>query len=237
MCANQAYAAALCCLDTSKAIMQEFWDRVIRPRFQNKVSLCFSDTDSYVFLARAKSADDIMEQLRDHLDTSNYPKNHPLYSTERKNMFGYFKNECPDRDILTAISVRPKAYVLKTSSSRMLSASSSATASATASTLTSTTSTIKRAKGVPEAAKQRVSFEDYYNCVRGANTVTCSFEHIRNVKSKMYTVISERVAMTSFSDKRYTLCDIHSCPYGSAIAEYYERTKACYFCKYPNVWC
>ena len=43
-----------------------------------------------------------------------------------------------------------------------------------------------------------------------------------------------KFAFTSFDDKRYQLCNLHSCPYGSVVIKRSEELGGCYFCKYEN---
>jgi len=47
------------------------------------------------------------------LDTSNYSKNHPLYSSEAANKIGLFKDEGQGEDYAEWIFLRPKCYSLK----------------------------------------------------------------------------------------------------------------------------
>ena len=43
-------------------------------------------------------------------------------------------------------------------------------------------------------------------------------------------VAVDKIAFTSLDDKRYQLCSIHSCPYGSVLVEYSKKYLSCYFC-------
>jgi len=43
-------------------------------------------------------------------DTSNYPKEHPLYSGENKKVLSKMKDECGGRVTDEAVAIRPKMY-------------------------------------------------------------------------------------------------------------------------------
>ncbi len=53
---------------------------------------------------------------------------------------------------------------------------------------------------------------------------------IRSVDHVNKLVRSRKVAFSSFDDKRYLLCSIHSVPYGSFVIEMSLRDGCCYFC-------
>ena len=46
----------------------------------------------------------------DQYDTSNYPKDHPLYSTANKKVLGKMKDECAGAPIAEFAGLRPKMY-------------------------------------------------------------------------------------------------------------------------------
>jgi len=55
--------------------------------------------------------DDVYRDMAKDLvlyDTSNYPKEHPLYSSENKKVLGKMKDECAGRVIDEAVAIRPK---------------------------------------------------------------------------------------------------------------------------------
>jgi len=43
-------------------------------------------------------------------DTSDYPKNHPLYSSANKKVLGKMKDECAGTAIAECVCLRPKMY-------------------------------------------------------------------------------------------------------------------------------
>ena len=68
-------------LDISKTLMFEFWYDYIKPKYGDKVRLCYMDTDSFVM--HSKTDDfykDISNDVDRWFDTSNFNKsdNRPL---------------------------------------------------------------------------------------------------------------------------------------------------------------
>ena len=66
-------------LDLSKAIMYEFWDDYVKPKYGEKAKLCYMDTDSFIVHVKAKDIyKDIAEDIEQRFDTSNFEINRPL---------------------------------------------------------------------------------------------------------------------------------------------------------------
>lgn len=83
------------------------------------------------------------------IDTSELPVDHPCYTLERKKVPGYFSDECKGRTMYEFVALRAKSYAYliedKFDSTK------------TASQL--------RAKGVCKNARDRLSFNDFKNCL------------------------------------------------------------------------
>ena len=62
-------------LQFSKILMYEFWYDYAKPRYREKVKLCYIDTDSFIVY---KKTDDIAEDVETRFDTSNYELDGPL---------------------------------------------------------------------------------------------------------------------------------------------------------------
>ena len=72
------------------------------------------DTDSFFIHLKGISAADLLQRLNDDdmLDSSNYPRTHPLYSTKNKARLGCFKDESGGRPFRAWYFLRPKCYEL-----------------------------------------------------------------------------------------------------------------------------
>lgn len=134
-----------------------------------------------------------MRTLEDVIDFSNYPKDHELYSNARAKELGYLKNEYPDKTILSFVGLKSKTYGLMVSGG----------------------SFFLKAKGVPSRTKRAIPFSAMEECLVNLSTHTVNFNAIRCRNHVNQLVNSDRVAFSSFDDKRYLLCPLHSLPYGS----------------------
>ena len=63
-------------LDISKALMYEFWNDYIRPKYGDKSKLCYKDTDNFVVHIKTEDFfEDISDDVERWFDTSNYNEN------------------------------------------------------------------------------------------------------------------------------------------------------------------
>ena len=68
-------------LDISKTLMYEFWYDYLKPKYNDKIKLCYTDTDSFVIEVKTEDLyADISADVEKWYDTSNYDKddNRPL---------------------------------------------------------------------------------------------------------------------------------------------------------------
>ena len=83
-------------LDLSKTLMYEFHYDCMRPKYGSKVSLCYMDTDSFVYEIDTEDFyRDIVKDVKKRFDTSRYSKNEnrPLPIGENKKVIGLMKDE------------------------------------------------------------------------------------------------------------------------------------------------
>ena len=71
-------------LEISKLLMYEFHYDVMKPLFKNDITLLFTDTDSFCYNIKTLDLYHDLKEIAHHLDTSDYPPDHPLYSTVNK---------------------------------------------------------------------------------------------------------------------------------------------------------
>ena len=59
-----------------------------------KFTLFISDTDSLLADIQSDDLYEDIKDIKDHLDLSNYPKDHHLYDPKNRAVLGKFKDEC-----------------------------------------------------------------------------------------------------------------------------------------------
>ena len=69
-------------LDISKTLMYELWYDYIKPKYEDRAKLCYTDTDSFVIhIITEDFFEDIAPDVDIRFDTSNYDEN------DKKNLF------------------------------------------------------------------------------------------------------------------------------------------------------
>jgi len=81
-------------LEISKLNMYRFYYEALLPRYGDRLRLCFTDIDSFIFWVQTPDLHaDMADMASKWLDTSNFPPDHPLFSNANKHKFGFFKSE------------------------------------------------------------------------------------------------------------------------------------------------
>ena len=93
---NKPIYLGISILDISKTFLYEFWYDYIKPKYQDKVKLCYMDIDSFVIHIKTQEFyKDIDNDVEKWFDTSNYSEmnKRPLPIGKRKKLIGLFKDE------------------------------------------------------------------------------------------------------------------------------------------------
>ena len=107
-------------LDHAKLYMYRFWYSTIVPTYGKRAQFVYSDTDSFIINIQANDiVKEIQGPLADHLDLSNFPLDHPLYSNRCKGELGKLKIETATYHIKEFVALKPKAYSYTTTESSM----------------------------------------------------------------------------------------------------------------------
>ena len=111
---NKPIYLGMSILDTNKTLMYEFWYDYIKPKYQVKAKLCYTNTDS--FIIRVKTEDfykDIANDVEKWFDTSNYDESdkRPLPIGKTKKVISLFKDELEGKIMIDFVGLRAKPYV------------------------------------------------------------------------------------------------------------------------------
>ena len=72
--------------------MYESWYDYVKPKYGEKVKLCYMDTDSLIVNVRTDDIyKDIAEDVETRFDTSNYELDRPLPKGKNKNVIGLMR--------------------------------------------------------------------------------------------------------------------------------------------------
>jgi hypothetical protein len=101
-------------LDVSKLLMFDFHYNVVVKHYGEDARLLFTDTNSLCYHLFTNDVYRDMLDCRDLLDTSSYPRDHPLYSSENMKVIGKMKDECNGKPPLDFVGLRSKMCSLLT---------------------------------------------------------------------------------------------------------------------------
>ena len=108
---NKPIYLGLSILDISKILMYEFCYDYMKPKYGNRVKLCYMDTDSFVMNIKTNDFyKDIANDVEKRFDTSNYEVNRPLPTGKNKKVIGLMKDELGGKIITEFVTLRPKTY-------------------------------------------------------------------------------------------------------------------------------
>ena len=194
---NKPIYLGMCILDLSKTIMYDFHYNYIKPKYENKAKLLFTDTDSLMYEIETEDFyKDISIDVKDRFDTSEYKDKHPsgIPTGCNKKVLGMFKDEVGGRCIDEFIGLRSKLYSYK-----MFEGEES-----------------KRCKGVKKSViKKSITHEDYKTCLFTGKEQLRKMNVIRSYDHEIYTEEVNKVALSADDDKRYILEDgIHTLAWG-----------------------
>ena len=192
---NKPIYLGLSILDISKILIYEFWYDYMKLKYNDKVKLCYMDTDS--FIMNIKTNDfykDIANDVDKRFDISKYELNIPLPPGKNKKVIGLIKDELGGKITTEFVTLRPKTY----------------------SYLTDDGKEDKKAKGTKKCViKKMIKFNDYKNCLLKDKVLLKSQQRFMSKKHDVYTEDINKVALSNNDDKRIVSSDkITSYPYG-----------------------
>ena len=108
---NKSIYLGLSMLDISKILMYEFCYDHMKPKYNDKVKLCYMDTDSFIMSINTNDFyKDIATDVERRFDTSNYELNRPLPTGKNKKVIELMKDELGGKIITEFVTLRPKTY-------------------------------------------------------------------------------------------------------------------------------
>ena len=183
---NKPIYLGMSILDLSKTLMYQFHYEYVKPKWEDKSELLFTDTDSLCYEIEIKTDDvykDISEDVNEWFDTSNYDKNHPsgILTGKNKKVIGFYKDECGGVPVIKFAGCKAKSYSFETSNGK----------------------TEKKCKGVKKyVVKKHISFKDYEQAVLSSKT---QHRVMNTIRSRRHDIGSEKInkmALSADDDKR-----------------------------------
>ena len=193
-------------LDNSKTLMHEIWYDYLKPKYGDKVKLCYIDTDSFVtYIETEGFYKDIANDIDKRFDTSNYDKKdeRQLPIGKNKKVIGMFKYELGEKIMTEFCALRAKAYSYR---------------------LDDDTEN-KKAKATKKCiVKRELTFKNYVDCLFNDEVIIKSQQRFRSNHHRVYTEDVNKIALSSNDDKRIQAFDkVTTYPYGTNVFKICEN--------------
>ena len=107
---NKPVFTGMSILDNSKILMYDFFYNVLKKEYGPRCELLYTDRDSLLLEIETEDVYKGIKSNKNLYDTSDYPKEHPLYSDVNKKVLGKMKDECNGAPIAECVFLRPKMY-------------------------------------------------------------------------------------------------------------------------------
>ena len=174
-------------LELSKLHMYDYHYCHMMPKYgPEKAKLLFTDTDSLAYLIQTEDVYQDMKQNQELYDTSNYPKEHFLFSNANKKVIGKFKDETGGLPITEWIGLRAKMYSILTEDGKEK----------------------KTGKGIKKSVlKKEIKHQDFKDCLFQQREYKHSMMNFRSECHQVYTIKQTKKSLSPFDDKRYILAD------------------------------
>jgi len=168
-----------------------------RDRFNCEINIIAGDTDSFFLECRNVNLRSqlLPAMISDNLlDTSNYEKDDPLFSTSLKAVIGKFKDENKGlNDFKEWVFLRPKSYSLLSQSKSMM-----------------------RSKGI-SLHQTDISHQSYIEAYENGVQQRVQQNRIGSINHQLFTIKTTKKALDPFDDKREWIGKNESVAYGHYI--------------------
>jgi hypothetical protein len=186
---NKPIYTGMCILDYSKLLMYDFYYNIFNKKIPDNEVLYF-DTDAWVLTVYTNDLITELKKIEDYMDTSNYPKDHELYSETNKKVIGKFKDENAGTNMSTFIGLRSKSYAIEK--------------------ITGFNNELEeniKLKGIGYSAKKDIHMKDFYNCLLTDSESIHKMYTLNPDKHEMYINEINKKSLGPYDDKRYIYKD------------------------------
>ena len=164
----------------------------MKPRFGDKIKVCYKDTDSLLYRVETENLYSEMATFKHLLDLSDYPEERFLHDKTNKKVPLTMTDELQGKVLSEIVCLRSKLYSIQFEGGVKQSA-----------------------KGVQKSVKKILNHELFKECLLNKGKVKRFMTQLRSKNHQIVVSRVRKVALSSYDDKRYLLKDgIHSLAYG-----------------------
>ena len=190
---NKPIYLGACILETSKLHMYQFWYNHLKNKYNNKVELIYTNTDSFIIHVETDDIYKDMLENKNLYDFSECPKDHPNYDIKNKKVLGKFKDELNSKIITEFIGLKPKMYSFKFIENN------------------DKINEIK-CKGIKKSIC--LKSDEYKRALYKEQLIYKEFYNLQLNKQQIYQDKINKIPLNPFDSKRYWINNIISLPYG-----------------------
>ena len=162
--------------------MYDFYYNQMKTQYGERCQLLYTDTDSLLLEIHTDDVYQDMAKHADLYDTSNYQKDHPLYSTGNEKVLGKMKAEWAGCRIAEYVGLRPKMYSILEASGK----------------------SIKKAKGVKKnTLKKHIHHKQYKEVLFENQTFPHGMDALRSERHRIYAQRLNKVSVSPFDSKQW----------------------------------
>ena len=190
---NKPIYMGMSILDFSKTHMYSFYYDVLKPKYDDKIKLVYTDTDSYVIKVETDDLYEDFKEINEYMDFSDYNVEHPNDDKTNKKVLGKFKDEMNGKIITHFIGLKPKAYCYK---------------------VYGDDKEHKKSKGVVKhKVSNQLSYKTYEETLNRNCKEEVSFNTIRSKNHQIYSINQTKYALSNYDNKRYWYSDFERLPF------------------------
>lgn len=180
-------------LEHAKQHLYKFHYDFIKRKYNDNAQLCYTDTDSLLYLIKTH---DFYQDISKHLsqfDTSNFSSDNPYHIPRvHAKIPGLFKDEMGGEVISEFIGLRAKLYYINCVKTQ-----------------------IKKAKGTNKSVTKRLALSNYKQALLQNKIKKCKMNNIRSIHHVLYSQETSKVVLSRNDDKRQILQNqIQTLPWG-----------------------
>ena len=180
---NKPIYIGMTVLDLSKYTMYDFYYNHLKRLYGSKVQLQMTDTDSFLFYCETNDLFNDMYAYSHLFDTSDFPKDHYLFSNVNKKVMGKMKSETINKSISEYCGLRSKMYAYICDNKED-----------------------KRAKGISKhVVKKELRLQHYKNVLFEESLLLSKMHSLSSHNHKNFLEKITKIGLSCFDDKRYLL--------------------------------
>ena len=179
---NRPAFVGACILDLSKTLIYDFHYNYIKHKYDNKVKLLFTDTDSLTYEIETADAYADFWQNKDKFDNSDYNIESPFHNAVNKKVIGKFKDESAGIPITEFVGLRSKMY----------------------SYVKDNEQTARTAKGIKkQVIKKNITHDNYKEVLFNNKQMQHTMKTIRSKNHQLGSFELNKISLSCFDDKRF----------------------------------